>query len=78
MKPFYTVFTMDDLRSIPHVKLYVIIVDLEARGQFINGCEKDLVLMAVKYTKSIGGKVCHSDSFTSLSRSLKEYLFLNS
>ena len=56
VKPFYAVFSMDDVRSIPHVKLYVIIVDMESRGLFINGSEKDLVLMTVKYTKSVGGE----------------------
>lgn len=55
VKPFYAVFSMDDLRNMPHVKLYVIVVDLESRGLFLNGSEKDLVLMAIKFTKSIGG-----------------------
>ncbi|XP_045197669.2 uncharacterized protein LOC123552241 [Mercenaria mercenaria] len=54
MKPFYAIFSMEDLRNIPHVKLYVILVDLESRGLYINGCEKDLVFTTVKYTKSIG------------------------
>ncbi|XP_060594049.1 uncharacterized protein LOC132748450 [Ruditapes philippinarum] len=56
MKPFYAIFSMEDLRSMPHVKLYVIMVDLESRGLYINGCEKDLVFTTIKYTKSLGAQ----------------------
>jgi hypothetical protein len=59
MKPFYAIFSMEDLRSMPHVKLYVIMVDLESRGLYINGCEKDLVFTTIKYTKSLGGMCLH-------------------
>lgn len=57
MKPFYAIFSMEDLKNLPHVRLYVIMVDLESRGLYINGCEKDLVFTAVKYTKSLGGNM---------------------
>lgn len=57
VKPFFTVFSAEDIRIIPHVKLYVIVVDLESRGVSINCQEKDLVLMAVKHINSIGGKI---------------------
>ncbi|WAR08931.1 hypothetical protein MAR_018889 [Mya arenaria] len=55
-KPFYAVFAVDDIRTMPHVKLYVVLVDLETRGLYINGSEKDLVLMALKFIKSIGAQ----------------------
>ena len=56
VKPFYTVFSNEDLRSMPHVRLYVIMIDLETRGTYINGSEKDMIMLTVKHTKSIGGK----------------------
>lgn len=57
-KPFYAIFTMEDLRGLPHVRLYVVIIDLESRGLYINGSEKDLVVTTLKYTKSFGGELC--------------------
>ncbi|KAL4233012.1 hypothetical protein ACF0H5_007698 [Mactra antiquata] len=53
-KPFYAIFSMEDLRGLPHVRLYVVIIDLESRGLYINGSEKDLVVTTLKYTKSCG------------------------
>ena len=56
-KPFYSIYGVEDIRLLPPVKLFVVVVDLESRGFFINGSERDLVLMTVKCIKSFGGKI---------------------
>lgn len=54
VKPYYSVFSIEDICNMPHVRLYVIIVDLETRGAFLNGTEKDLIMMTIKHAKSLG------------------------
>ena len=56
VRPYYSVFSAEDMRNVPHVRLYVIIVDLETRGAFLNGTDKDLVMMTIKHAKSLGKK----------------------
>ena len=54
VKPYYSIFTSDDMRNMPRVRLYVIIVDLETRGAFLNGMDKDLIMLTIKHAKSVG------------------------
>ena len=53
VRPYYSIYTAEDMRNMPHVRLYVIIVDLETRGAFLNGTDKDLVMMTIKHAKSL-------------------------
>ena len=54
VRPYYSVFSTEDMRNVPHVRLYVIIVDLETRGAFLNGTDKDLIMMTIKHARSLG------------------------
>ena len=54
VRPYYSVFSTEDVRNMPLVRLYVVIVDLETRGAFLNGTEKDLVMMTIKHARSVG------------------------
>ena len=54
VKPYYSIYTSDDMRNMPLVRLYVIIVDLETRGAFLNGMDKDLIMLTIKHAKSVG------------------------
>ncbi|KAH3746586.1 uncharacterized protein LOC127848537 [Dreissena polymorpha] len=54
LRPFYGVLSFDDIRDMPHVRLYVIIVDAESRGLFLNCSDKDLLVECVNRSNTIG------------------------
>ncbi|KAK3577399.1 hypothetical protein CHS0354_032247 [Potamilus streckersoni] len=55
IRPYHNVTSQEDLRCLPNVRLYFVLIDAESTHNHGNGTEKDLEITTLKAVKSMPG-----------------------
>ena len=53
VKPHLGLFSADDLKNMPIVRLYVLIVDVDTQPTYCSGSDSDLLAASIKFIRSI-------------------------